>query len=68
MKIISPLLVIFCCLLAVKSETCLGSHEKSIISGIKSAIKTLEEKLEGNKPFNLYTALSDHRCNTYGQT
>ncbi|XP_063442533.1 perlucin-like protein [Mytilus trossulus] len=50
MKIISPLLVIFCSILAVKSKTCLGSQEKSIISGIKSAIKTLEEKLEGKSP------------------
>ncbi|VDI59402.1 mannose receptor, C type [Mytilus galloprovincialis] len=47
MKMISPLVVIFCCILVVKSETCLGKNEKSILSGIKSSIKKLEEKLEG---------------------
>ncbi|CAC5400422.1 Perlucin-like protein [Mytilus coruscus] len=50
MKTISTLIVIFCCILVVKSETCLGSQEKSILSGIKSSIKTLEEKLEGKSP------------------
>ncbi|XP_052062826.1 perlucin-like protein isoform X2 [Mytilus californianus] len=49
-RMITTLLVIFCCILVVKSETCIGSHEKSIFSGIKSSIKTLEEKLEGKSP------------------
>ncbi|VDH97766.1 mannose receptor, C type [Mytilus galloprovincialis] len=50
MQIVFPLLVICCCLLVVKSETCLGSQEKAILSGIKTSIKTLEEKLEGKSP------------------
>ncbi|VDI48028.1 CD207 antigen [Mytilus galloprovincialis] len=47
---IFPLLVIFGCLLVVKSETCFGKQEKAILSDIKSSIKTLEEKLEGTSP------------------
>ncbi|XP_052059640.1 perlucin-like protein [Mytilus californianus] len=50
MKMIFPLLVVFYCIMVVKSETCLGSQEKTILSGIKSSIKTLEEKLEGKSP------------------
>ncbi|VDI47541.1 Hypothetical predicted protein [Mytilus galloprovincialis] len=46
MKIVSPLVVVFCCILVVKSETCLGIQEKSLLSGIKSSIVELEEKLE----------------------
>ncbi|VDI56799.1 Hypothetical predicted protein, partial [Mytilus galloprovincialis] len=31
----------------IKSESCLGQKEKTLLSGIRSSIKTLEEKLEG---------------------
>ncbi|CAC5415431.1 MRC [Mytilus coruscus] len=35
----------------IKSESCLGQKEKSLISGIRSSLKTLEEKLEGWKEY-----------------
>ncbi|XP_052071600.1 perlucin-like protein isoform X2 [Mytilus californianus] len=44
------LLVIFCCVSVIKSETCYGKHEKSIISGIRSSLKTLENRLNEKSP------------------
>ncbi|CAC5378851.1 Perlucin-like protein [Mytilus coruscus] len=44
------LLVIFCCVSVNKSETCYGKDEKSIISGIRSSLKTLEDRLNGKSP------------------
>ncbi|XP_071133352.1 perlucin-like protein [Mytilus edulis] len=47
---VCALLVIFCCVSVIKSETCYGKDEKSIISGIRSSLKTLEDKLNGKSP------------------
>ncbi|VDI67571.1 Hypothetical predicted protein [Mytilus galloprovincialis] len=47
---VCALLVIFCCVSVIKSETCYGKDEKSIISGIRSSLKTLEDKLNEKFP------------------
>ncbi|XP_076072524.1 perlucin-like protein [Mytilus galloprovincialis] len=47
---VCALLVIFCCVSVIKSETCYGKDEKSIISDIRLSLKTLEDKLNGKSP------------------
>ncbi|XP_071133188.1 perlucin-like protein [Mytilus edulis] len=42
------LLVIFCCVSVIKSETCYGKDEKSILAGIRSSLKALEDRLNIN--------------------
>ncbi|CAG2211085.1 Perlucin-like protein [Mytilus edulis] len=42
------LLVIFCCVSVIKSETCFGKDEKSILAGIRSSLKALEDRLNIN--------------------
>ncbi|XP_076109589.1 perlucin-like protein [Mytilus galloprovincialis] len=59
------LVVICCCVSVIRSETCFGQTEKSLISTIQSSLKTLEEKLQGKSASRCPTGWEKYNNHCY---